>query len=77
MRALEQAQRACRELVVGAHGLLELRLVAELPHVVEVKVAGTADLVPVVSVDEVERTNAQLGAVLARLRVRRAAQGRT
>ena len=77
MRALEQAQRACREVVVGAHGLLELRLVAGLPHVVEVRLPGNTDLVPVVSVDEVERTNAQLGAVLARLRVRRAAQGRT
>jgi transcriptional regulator with XRE-family HTH domain len=74
---LEQARHACREVVVGAHGLLELRLVAELPHVVEIRLPGTADLVPVVSVDEVERTNAQLGAVLARLRLRRAAQGRT
>lgn len=69
--SLEEARWATRELVVGRHGMLRLRLVEQLPQALQVRVPGASTLVPVVTVDEVERTNPELAAVLARLRARR------
>lgn len=69
--SLEEVQAFTRELVVGRHGLLALRLVAELSPVLQLRPEGAERCFPVVSVDEVERTQPEHAEVLARLRARR------
>lgn len=68
----DEARRALSELAVGGQGMLKIRLVEELPCVIEIQLPGTDLVVPAVSIDEVERTQPQLAEVLARLRTRRA-----
>jgi transcriptional regulator with XRE-family HTH domain len=69
---LERAEESMRGPVVGRSGMLSMRPVAQLPPVLMVQPDGARGLVvPVVAVDEVERTRPDLAEVLARHRERR------
>jgi transcriptional regulator with XRE-family HTH domain len=69
---LEQLQESTRGPVVGRFGFLFLRIVEQLPATLMVQPAGSDVALPVVTVDEVERTRPELAEVLARWRERRA-----
>jgi transcriptional regulator with XRE-family HTH domain len=75
--SLEEARRSLQGMAVGRLGMLRIRLVDALPAVLDVRLAGSDRCVPVVTVDEVETAHPDLAEVLARLRSRRAREGRT
>jgi hypothetical protein len=70
----EQLQESTRGPVIGRFGFVSLRIVEELPLTLKVQPEGSDAAMPVVSVDEVERTRPELAEVLARWRERRTDQ---
>jgi len=73
--SLQEVQDAMRGLVLGRHGMLVMRAAEELPPVVRLRPEGSETDLPVVSVEEVERTRPELAEVLQRWRSRRPDQG--
>ena len=71
----EQAQQCLGGTAFGPFGMVRVRLVDELPVAVRVE-AAPGLVVPVLSLDAVEQGRPDLADVLARLRERRAREGR-